>query len=150
MPVTDNWVLGWLHDPWSSVTGTRFSLGVNSWPTILTLAECSELSAMFVSARILDGLCPSAAAVSRQEPRSHVCSFPLSSLAGGLLEGGVLWDIVSHGAGWADHPPGPHCFQKHPLWVSAPLTAAGTSQAGIASLDLTLFLRQMCGQRCEY
>lgn len=62
------------------------------------LANSSELSTIFFITRIFDGLCTAAAAVSRQEPPSHV-SFPPSSLADGLFEGRVLRDLVSHGAG---------------------------------------------------
>lgn len=132
----------------SSVGWTKFGMGFDSWAMMLMLANSPELSTIFFITRIFDGLCTSAAAVSRQEPPSHV-SFPPSPLADGLFEGRVLRDLVSHGAGWADHPPGSHHFQKHSLRVSATLTAVDPSQAGIAGLELTLFLRQMCVQRCE-
>ena len=105
--------------PWNCVQGTRFGSAFNimirdvnaawylwalhhflqSWNLGWTLysSNCSELMGTW-----LLGVC-------------H--SLP-SSLADGLSEGRVLRDLVGHGAGWADNPPGPRRFQKHSLRVS--------------------------------
>ena len=114
-----NWGPDYMFYPWNCVKGTRFGsvfsimvhdviaawylwalhLFLQSWNPGWTLyfSNCIELTGTW-----LLGVC-------------H--SLP-SSLADGLSEGRVLRDLVGHGAGWADNPPGPHRFQKHSLRVS--------------------------------